>query len=113
MADARATIAVLGAGGIGGLLAALLARAGNDVVVVATDATAERLNRDGLHVVSAQYGDFTTPMRAVTELGEPVDLLIITTKHAGLEESLERIPADLPSAVLPMAPSFQVRSAAW
>ena len=84
------------------MLAALLARAGHDVVVVATDATAERLNRDGLRVISAQYGDFTTPMRAVTELGEPVDLLIITTKHAGLEESLERIPADLPSAVLPM-----------
>jgi 2-dehydropantoate 2-reductase len=51
-------IAIVGAGGVGGLLAGLLARAGEDVVVVARNAHGEAIRRDGLRVESP-LGTFT------------------------------------------------------
>jgi 2-dehydropantoate 2-reductase len=41
----RPSIAILGPGGVGGLLAAALTRAGASVTVVAREATAERIAR--------------------------------------------------------------------
>ncbi|MGI8505788.1 MAG: 2-dehydropantoate 2-reductase N-terminal domain-containing protein, partial [Solirubrobacteraceae bacterium] len=55
---AVAKIAVLGAGGVGGLVAAALARAGEDVVVVAREETAELISRSGIEVRSAALGPF-------------------------------------------------------
>ena len=43
-------IAVLGPGGVGGLLAGALDRAGIEVVVVARESTAAVIARDGLRV---------------------------------------------------------------
>ncbi|MEU9119069.1 2-dehydropantoate 2-reductase [Streptomyces sp. NPDC048506] len=86
------TVAVLGPGGVGGLLAALLSRAGHRVVCVAGETTARALRRDGLQVRSAQFGDFTAPVEADTELREPVDLCLVTVKHTALDAALERIP---------------------
>lgn len=86
------TVAVLGPGGVGGLLAALLARAGHRVICLAGPGTADHLARHGLTVRSARYGDFTAPVTAGTGLGEPVDACLITVKHTALPAALERIP---------------------
>jgi 2-dehydropantoate 2-reductase len=95
------SVAVLGPGGVGGLVAAALARAGIAVTVVAREDTAELLNRDGLRVRSARLGDFQADVRAVSRLDEPVDLLIVATKATGLAAALERVASD-PGLVVPL-----------
>ncbi|MFE5325057.1 ketopantoate reductase family protein [Embleya sp. NPDC056575] len=87
-------VAVLGPGGVGGLLAALLSRAGHRVTCVAGEETAKALRRGGIRVRSGQYGEFTARVEADTRLREPVDLCLITVKHTGLHDALERIPAE-------------------
>ncbi|MFB7506063.1 ketopantoate reductase family protein [Streptomyces broussonetiae] len=86
------TVAVLGPGGTGGLLAALLARAGHRVVCLAQDRTADALRRDGITVRSPQFGEFTASVEADTELREPVTACLVTVKHTALEAALTRIP---------------------
>ncbi|WP_282206226.1 ketopantoate reductase family protein [Kitasatospora fiedleri] len=95
MSTSKPTVAVLGPGGVGGLLAALLARAGHRVVCLAGDRTAAVLRADGLHVDSEQYGEFTAAVAADTVLREPVDALFVTVKQTSLAEALDRVPADL------------------
>jgi 2-dehydropantoate 2-reductase len=46
-------IAVLGPGGVGGLLAGALQRGGNETIVVARESTAELIAERGLRVQSA------------------------------------------------------------
>jgi 2-dehydropantoate 2-reductase len=87
------TIAVLGPGGVGGFVAAALARAGEDVVVVAREPTAQAIAAGGIEVRSVVLGDFTAHPRAVASLREPAEVLIVATKANGLLESLERIAA--------------------
>ncbi|CAL9444339.1 hypothetical protein SUDANB15_02293 [Streptomyces sp. enrichment culture] len=89
----RLTVAVLGPGGVGGLLAALLARAGHRVICLAGDETAKALREEGLRVRSEQFGDFTARVEADTVLREPVDACLITVKHTALDASLARVPA--------------------
>jgi 2-dehydropantoate 2-reductase len=88
------SIAVLGPGGVGGLLAALTARAGHRVVCLAGKETAEALRRDGIHVRSRQFGDFTARVEADTELGEPVDVCLVTVKQTALDAALNRVPPE-------------------
>lgn len=92
-APRRWTVAVLGPGGVGGLLAAVLSRAGHRVICVAGEATARSVSRNGIQVRSGQFGDFTAQVEADTELREPVDLCLVTVKHTTLDAALERIPA--------------------
>jgi 2-dehydropantoate 2-reductase len=96
------TVAVLGAGGVGGLVAAALARAGTPVVIVAREETAQRLNTTGIGVRSVRLGQFSEAVRAVTRLEEPVDLLIVATKATGLEAALDRIVVAPQQLVLPL-----------
>jgi len=95
------TIAVLGPGGVGGLLAGALDRAGEAVLVVARELTAEAISARGLHVSSVGLGEFTAHPRAVASLEQPVDALIVATKADALEPALERIRAE-PAIVLPL-----------
>jgi len=94
-------VAVLGPGGVGGLIAAALTRGGNDVVVVARERTAELISERGIAVDSVLLGSFTARPRAVARLSEPVDALIVATKSVGLAEALERIEGQ-PPLVLPL-----------
>ncbi|MFE0810881.1 ketopantoate reductase family protein [Streptomyces sp. NPDC058794] len=89
------TVAVLGPGGVGGLLAALLARAGHRVICLAGPATAAALREDGLRVRSAQFDDFSVPVEAAAELREPVDLCLVTVKSTHLEAALEKVPRQM------------------
>jgi 2-dehydropantoate 2-reductase len=99
-------IAILGPGGVGGLLAAALTRAGADVTVVARESTVELIARDGIAVESVVLGDFTARPAAVARLTEPVDVLIVATKAAALEEALARVDATAPALVVPLLNGF-------
>lgn len=87
-------IAVLGPGGVGGLLAATLAHSGHDVICVAGDATAQTLRERGIRVSSSRFGEVAVAVRAETHLHEPVDLCLIAVKHTALPEALERLGVD-------------------
>lgn len=100
------TIAVLGPGGVGGLVAGALERAGALVVVVARESTAALIGERGLRVSSVRLGEFVAQPRALARLEEPVEVLVVATKATGLGEALERIadgaPRDPPALVLPL-----------
>jgi 2-dehydropantoate 2-reductase len=95
------TVAVLGAGGVGGFVAAALSRAGSDVVVVARPETAARLRAGGFTVTSRVLGDFTASPAVTAELVEEVDVLLVATKAHGLGDALARIRAT-PRLVVPL-----------
>jgi 2-dehydropantoate 2-reductase len=94
-------VAVLGPGGVGGLVAGALDRAGTDVVVVARDSTAGVIAGRGLRVDSVSLGKFVAHPRTTERLQEPVDALIVATKASGLQAALERIAVQ-PKLVLPL-----------
>jgi 2-dehydropantoate 2-reductase len=94
-------IAVLGPGGVGGLVAGALDRAGESVVVVARESTAQTISEHGLRVGSIMLGDFVARPRAIARLEEAVDVLIVATKAAGLSAALERVDVQ-PPLVLPL-----------
>lgn len=86
-------VAVLGPGGVGGLLGGLLTRAGDQVVFIGGVDTSAILQRDGITVRSTQFGTFTCEVDASTILRMPVDACLVTVKANNLDEALERIPA--------------------
>ncbi|WP_077799759.1 ketopantoate reductase family protein [Streptomyces sp. JHA26] len=88
----KPTVAVLGPGGVGGLLAALLSRSGHRVVCLAREATVRTLRTSGIEVRSRHFGDFTAAVEADTELREPVDACLITVKQTVLDAALTRVP---------------------
>lgn len=92
--------AILGPGGVGGLLAGVLERSGNEVTVVATEPTAELIVERGISISSVTFGEFVARPRAVAHLEEVPEVLIIATKWGGLESALERIAVQ-PQVILP------------
>ncbi|HEY5032406.1 MAG TPA: 2-dehydropantoate 2-reductase [Actinomycetes bacterium] len=95
------SIAVLGPGGVGGFVAAALARADVKIVVVAREPAATALTLTGVSVRSAALGNFVAHPGVVAELTEPVDVLLVATKAAGLEAALDRIHTE-PRLVVPL-----------
>jgi 2-dehydropantoate 2-reductase len=89
------SVAVLGPGGVGGLLAALLARGGNSVEVLASESTTRAIAERGLRVESKRFGDFQVSVRSVIRLESSVDVCLIAVKNTQLSEALERVPADV------------------
>lgn len=95
-------VAVLGPGGVGGLIAGALARAGASVTVIARPSTVEAIAHGGLRVSSVLLGEFTAHPTAVAQLRDSQpDVLIVATKAIGLERALERVQAR-PGLVLPL-----------
>jgi 2-dehydropantoate 2-reductase len=94
-------VAVLGPGGVGGLLAGALERSGEEVTVVARESTAAAIAQRGVRIESVIFGDFVARPQAVALLEQPVDALIVATKAVGLEPALERIAVE-PPLVLPL-----------
>lgn len=104
-------VAVVGCGAIGGLLAAFLARGGQDVTVVVDEPQRTALRADGLRVTSPLVGAFSAPVAATdapAEIG-PVDLVLFTTKTYQLEAVAQRItPLIGPrTMVLPLQPGVE------
>jgi 2-dehydropantoate 2-reductase len=85
---------VLGLGGVGGLVAALLARSGDDVrAIVREETLAAYPGR--LSVSSAAFGDFDVPVAANAALEEECDVLWVTVKAPQLEVAIESISPSL------------------
>lgn len=91
--DSAWRVAVLGPGGVGGLLAALLARHGDEVTCIAPAATAAHLREHGLELRSARFGSFRVPVGAATELPGPVEVCFVTVKTPRLAEAVTAVPA--------------------
>src|SRR4051794_32917010 len=85
---------MLGAGGVGGLVGAALARAGEDVVLLMRP---ESLNAYAgvMRVESVVLRDFEVELPAVPRLADPVDVLWVTPKATQLEPALELTPPDV------------------
>jgi 2-dehydropantoate 2-reductase len=79
---------VLGAGALGSILAAHLARAGEDVTLLARGARAKLLAERGLTIRGV--ADFTVPLRVVEDPKEvtDADLLIVTVKTYDTDAAL-------------------------
>jgi 2-dehydropantoate 2-reductase len=95
--------AVLGAGGIGGLLAAALARSGDEVVLLLRPATRSRF--DGrLNVESVVLGDFEVTVSAASALARRPDALWVATKAIQLESAWSLASPELvaESPVIPL-----------
>jgi 2-dehydropantoate 2-reductase len=86
--------AILGAGGIGGLIGAVLAHASERVTLVVRSAAVERQPRQ--LSLDSKFGKFTAPIEVAATISSPVDVLWITVKATQLEAALENIPSDAP-----------------
>ena len=91
-------IAVLGVGGIGGMLAA---RTG--AVCVGSERTVDAIRSSGLRLVHGETTTLAHPV-AVERLDSPVGLLVVAVKAYDLEEALDRIEPDAlaDAVVLPL-----------
>jgi 2-dehydropantoate 2-reductase len=92
--QAHLTVGVLGPGGVGGFLAAVLAREGCSILVLAGDETAGAVAESGIRLESGKFGDFHVFVRAAVSLDEPVDVCLITVKATQLADAVSRVPAD-------------------
>ena len=95
------SIAVLGVGGVGGCIAAVLAHRGARVTCVAREQTAEVIRTAGLALESRMFGSFVVHPKATGRLDQKADVLFVTTKAPNLVEALERVdPAAVQDAVV-------------
>jgi 2-dehydropantoate 2-reductase len=85
--------AVLGAGGVGGLVGGALAKAGHSVTLLVRpgrrDSYPERLS-----VQSETLGSFEAPVRVADRLDEPFDAVWISVKATALEAALRAVPEE-------------------
>ena len=92
--------AVLGAGGVGGLIGAALARAGHQVILVIRPGTQ---HPPSIHVESQVLGEFDAPVTVTERLHQPVDVLWVATKAGTLEQALVQASDHLVlEAVIPL-----------
>ena len=89
----RLSVAVLGPGGVGGFLGAMLARAGDAVLVLASDETARAIAEGGLRIESQKFGNFDVSVATAPRLTHPVDACLVTVKATHLREAVDRVPA--------------------
>jgi 2-dehydropantoate 2-reductase len=87
LSEARCAVAVLGLGGIGGMLAA---RTG--ALCVGTERTVEAIGARGVTLVHAGTTTVAHP-QAVTHLDRPVSLLVVAVKSHALDVALDRVEA--------------------
>jgi 2-dehydropantoate 2-reductase len=86
------TVAVLGPGAVGGVLAVGLVQAGVRVVCIARPDTARVIASQGLSLRHGSVIETAWP-EATTELREPAELLLVTVKAPALNDALGRILA--------------------
>jgi 2-dehydropantoate 2-reductase len=85
--------AILGTGGIGGLIAAALAQAGGEVLLLMKPATLARYP-GRLTVRSVVLGDFEVEVSATSELDREIDALWVAVKAMQLEAALQLAPPE-------------------
>ncbi len=92
-------VVVIGAGGVGGFLAALLTRAGHEVSVLARGAHLGAIRQRGLTLRSQQFGEVTARVQAADDPGQlgEAELVIIGVKMYDFEAAAQaagRVLAD-------------------
>ena len=92
-------IAVVGAGAIGSLLAAIWTRAGEDVTLVVRPARVEALRASGLHA-SGLCGDFHVTPKIAAEIPPGTEFAVFTMKTQDLAEALRSMKASLGNATI-------------
>jgi 2-dehydropantoate 2-reductase len=95
MTPDRLNVAVLGPGGVGGFLGAMLARAGDSVLMLASDDTARAIAQDGLRVESQKFGTFAVVVPTASRLTHRMDACFITVKATHLRDAVDRVPANV------------------
>ena len=87
----RAEFAILGAGAIGSILAAHLARSGHSVIVLARGNRARAVERDGLRIKG--LADFSVKVPVLTDPTQlrAADTLIVAMKTPGTDVALQRL----------------------
>ena len=86
-------IAVLGPGGVGGLLAVRLGRAGHDVTLIGRHP--DQVTAEGLTLTAPGEGAITTTPASRPYLTQPVDVLIVAVKATQLVDATARVPPAL------------------
>jgi 2-dehydropantoate 2-reductase len=81
-------IAVIGAGAVGGTIAALLAAAGHDVSLIARGAQLETLSDRGLSLTGA-FGSASAPITPLPRLVETPELAFVCTKAQDARVAIE------------------------
>jgi 2-dehydropantoate 2-reductase len=79
-------IAVIGAGAIGGVVAAYLKKAGEDVILIGRSDQVDAINAKGLDIKGVR-GRETIKVPALTRLDKPYDLVIFAVKTQDIEEA--------------------------
>ena len=95
--------AILGAGGVGGLVGAALAHEGDDVTLVLRPETIAE--HPGTLALESPFGKFSVPVKRVTAVAEYFDVLWIAVKATQLEAALRLVTnnnKDQPGAVVPL-----------
>lgn len=95
----KSKIAVIGAGAIGNLLAALWARAGEDVTLVVRPNRVETLRASGLRA-SGIAGEFHVTPKVVAEIPPDTDFAVFTMKTQDLAEAIRAQKASLGKATI-------------
>jgi len=80
------SVAVIGAGAIGGVVAAYLKKAGEDVVLIGRNDQVDVINEKGLTIKGVR-GTETIKVPALTRLDKPYALVIFTVKSQDIEEA--------------------------
>ena len=92
---------ILGAGGVGGLIGAVLAGSGEAVTLIVRPGS-EKSYPPSLTLESA-FGNVTAPVRVAPRADGPLDVLWVTVKATQLEGALESIPGQAEiGAVVPL-----------
>ncbi len=81
--------AILGAGGVGGLIGAVLAKYGDHVTLVVRSEKLQTHPRE--LTLQSTFGKFTVPVSVISEIMEPFDILWVTTKATQLESALRSV----------------------
>jgi 2-dehydropantoate 2-reductase len=85
--------AILGAGGVGGLVGGALAKAGYPVTLLVRPGRREQYP-ERLTIESETLGTFEAPVRVAERLDERFDVVWITVKATALEAALRAVPPD-------------------
>ena len=83
--------AIVGAGAIGSIIGAHLARAGHSVAMIVREHRAAQLHRNGLRIRG--LGDFAVPVTVITDASElrRAEVLLVAMKTPGTEAALARL----------------------
>jgi 2-dehydropantoate 2-reductase len=93
------TIAIIGAGAIGSVVAAYLTKAGGDITLIGRQNQVAAIQRGGLKVTGAR-GEETVNVRAAAKLERAYDLVIFTVKTQDLKEAYKHNQAFLKSCLV-------------